>query len=185
MIRRYRYRYHYRYRYRALGPRKVGCTIRWDDCLILIRGFDPVPQANLTCTVNTPASRSPTLRYLRLCYCFLYPARCVSTTNLSPPRDPVQHRRTNRIATMPKSSKKTSSTQNATPAEPVTLNEALVSEYPDDFVVQYMFAPAAKTPRRMLRYESPNTPHTDRCELIRQQIHTCDRHACYRVPPDL
>jgi hypothetical protein len=58
-----------------------------------------------------------------------------------------------KIATMPKAPKKRSSTQNATPAEPVTLNEALVSEYPDDFVVQYMFAPAAKTPRRMLRYE--------------------------------
>ena len=52
-----------------------------------------------------------------------------------------------------KPSKKTSSTQDATPAEPVTLNEALVSEYPDDFIVQYVFAPAAKTPRRMLRYK--------------------------------
>jgi hypothetical protein len=54
---------------------------------------------------------------------------------------------------MPKPSKKTPSKPDVTPAEPVTLNEALISEYPDDFVVQYVFAPAAKTPRRMLRYE--------------------------------
>ena len=47
----------------------------------------------------------------------------------------------------------TSSTPDETPAKPLTLNEALVSEYPDDFVVQYVFAPAAKTPRRMLRYK--------------------------------
>jgi hypothetical protein len=54
---------------------------------------------------------------------------------------------------MPKTAKKPSSTQAATPAEPVTLNEALISAYPDDFVVQYVFAPAAKTPRRILRYK--------------------------------
>lgn len=59
------------------------------------------------------------------------------------------------MATKSKAAKKTSSTQDATPAAPVTLNEALVSEYPDDFVVQYVFAPAAKTPRRMLRYITP------------------------------
>ncbi|GAB7326349.1 hypothetical protein MBLNU13_g10387t2 [Cladosporium sp. NU13] len=52
---------------------------------------------------------------------------------------------------MPKPPKKTSSTPDATPAKPVTLNEALVAGYPDDFVVQYVFAPVAKTPRRMLR----------------------------------
>ena len=56
---------------------------------------------------------------------------------------------------MPKPPKKTSTTPDETPAKPLTLNEALVSEYPDDFVVQYVFAPAAKTPRRMLRYKLP------------------------------
>jgi hypothetical protein len=52
------------------------------------------------------------------------------------------------------SQKPSSTSENATPAEPepVTLNEALISEYPDDFIVQYVFGPAAKTPRRMLRY---------------------------------
>jgi len=56
------------------------------------------------------------------------------------------------MATKSKATKKTSGVQDATPAVPVTLNEALVSEYPDDFVVQYVFAPAVKTPRRMLGY---------------------------------
>ena len=90
-----------------------------------------------------------------------------------------------RIATMPKPSKKTTKTPDTTPAKPVTLNEALVTEYPDDFVVQYVFAPAAKTPRRMLRYELQYAPHRSLCKLTRRQSHTCDRHGDHRVPSDL
>ena len=90
-----------------------------------------------------------------------------------------------KLITMPKPSKKTSSKPDATPAEPVTLNEALISEYPDDFVVQYVFAPAAKTPRRMLRYKLRIRNRSSPCELTRRQSHTCDRHRYHRVSPDL
>lgn len=90
-----------------------------------------------------------------------------------------------KILTMPKPSKKISSKPDAKPAEPVTLNEALVSEYPDDFVVQYVFAPAAKTPRRMLRYKLRIRSRSSRCELTRRQSHTCNWHRYHRVSPDL
>jgi hypothetical protein len=52
--------------------------------------------------------------------------------------------------------------------------------------VQYVFAPAAKTPRRILRYKLPMPDRSLRVKtLTRQQIHTCHRHACHCVPPDL
>lgn len=60
--------------------------------------------------------------------------------------------------------KPSSTRQNTTPEQPVTLNEALITAYPNDFVVQYVFAPAAKTPRRMLRYEQ--TPNTRQIESL-------------------
>jgi hypothetical protein len=51
-------------------------------------------------------------------------------------------------------SNKTSSDNDKPIARSRTLNETLIAAYPNDFVIQHIFAPAARSPRHIFKYVS-------------------------------